>query len=101
MVDVEKEAVSTPRHHASTAVTAHDFAPGARRDRLTHAHRFTHVGGDAPQLLGVALGHFDDVCSHFDLLPPPLLPTTTACFADGERDLVASPSLVRGAAEDL
>jgi hypothetical protein len=54
-----------------------------------------------PQVLSIALGHFDDFRSHVDLLTKSLLPSLAARFAYGERNLVGRPSLVARTSENL
>jgi len=62
---------------------------------------FPHVGVDAPDALSIALGHFDDLLPHLELLAPPLLPPVAARFADRERHLVTRPSRIGGPSKDV
>src|SRR3954471_990159 len=112
MVHIDKSCVPAARHLATPAVAAQHLAPERRRDGLRRARGFlpcAHVGSrvgarfdagfEVPDVLPIALGHFDRCLRDLDELPAAVLLTLPAALADGERHLITRPGFVPRAFE--
>jgi hypothetical protein len=104
VVDVDERSVATPGYDAAPAVATEDLAAEGRRNvlmstRCPHVGRIVHRS--APDLLRIAARHLDDLGVERHLFPFPLLPTSAASLADGERHLIARTAFFRGTAENV
>src|SRR3954470_21261969 len=113
MVHVHESCVPAAGHLATPAVAAQHLAAESRRDGLRRARGFvrcahvgSHVGArldagfDMPDVLPIALGHFDYCLRHLDELTAAVLLSLPAALADGERHLITRAGFVPRAFED-
>src|SRR3954468_21047258 len=113
MVHVHESRVPAAGHPATPAVAAQHLAPERRRDGLRRARGFlrcahvgSHVGArldagfEMPDVLPIALGHFDYCLRHLDELTAAVLLAVPAALAYGERHLITRAGFVPRAFED-